>query len=135
MIDLETVKRWALEEISKELEGGSFVYKSSERLGGPPPLCEYVEMDLDSNGQVVPSCLIGRMLLNNGVVSVDDLLEGDNNHTSVRNLTRELDIEVEHGAGDFLVALQRKQDDGQPWGLAYESAVYFAEAIGDRRHR
>jgi len=131
MINLETVKRWALEEINKESEGESFIYKNSER-GGDGVVCEYVEMDLDSKSRYVPSCLIGRMFLNNNVVSVEDLLEGDNNNLAVSNLVQELDIEVEENAKLFLLTLQYRQDDGYTWGLAYEKAADMAEAEADR---
>lgn len=119
-ITLEQVKSWALAEIEKE--GRAFIYKGDERDGYVLPECYYYE-----HGQ--PSCLVGRMLANNGIIAREDVEgEVDENGTALNEVTsgtliEQLEIDISPNAAEFLRALQSHQDSGNTWGTAYDEAV------------
>lgn len=120
-LTLEMLKEWALVEINKE--GKDFIYKGEVRTDISGPNCYYVE-------DGVPSCLVGRILINNGVLTTLDF-EGENQSQN----DEEIDTLIALGALPylsrrsqvFLRTLQRRQDMGNSWGDAYDSAAWAGD--------
>ena len=125
MYDLETVKRWALDEIAKEGEG--FIYEEAKRDGNRRPDCYYVDPDT-----LYPSCLIGRMFLTNELVTAEKLTGRETedgcplNEAGVSSVVDTLELQFTSEAEAFLSVLQSRQDKGEAWGYAYKMAVMAA---------
>lgn len=118
-IDLETVKAWALTEIEKE--GRDFVYKEEERQDHDIAMCYYFE-------DGAPSCLVGRMFANNGLLTEEQVSGEDGegnllNEVTARSLVNFLGIEASEDVRKFLTTLQAEQDSGNTWGQAYDEAA------------
>jgi hypothetical protein len=118
MIDLETVKAWARVEIDAVPEGESFIYKGELRDASPYGVnCMYYE-----NGE--PSCLIGRMLDRNNLITPERVASLEVNHDDAESLIASyLPGHFSAQAKRFMFELQARQDEGMTWGLAYEEAL------------
>lgn len=117
MYDLETVKAWARAEISAVPDGKSFIYKEAEREFSMTTACKYYE-------DGAPSCLIGRMLDRNGVIT-SIIEDREENSDSVHGLLQTLELHemFTQEARMFMKRLQCHQDNGRTWGFAYERAI------------
>lgn len=88
-------------------ENPDFVYTPPNDDGGA---CVYYH-----DGQ--PSCLIGRALAAQGVIE-PDIESSDKNSLGIMQLIGELNLSLLTGETDWLYRVQRRQDDGKPWGAA-----------------
>ncbi len=123
MYDLETVKQWAINAMAKEGYGEDYCYLSNHVI------CTYVE----DGDELEPSCIIGHMLIDNGVAEAGALNEYASSRVlSVLNYL-ELTLKFTHEARVFMDTLQRWQDSSfNTWGKAYEAAVIeVGRAIND----
>ncbi len=111
MYSVETVAKWAKDVIAKDGYGSDYRYRAYHDQ------CAYV----DDDGA---SCIVGHMLLDNGVLTEEQLLREPN--SSVGVLLEELDIadEFTPEAERFMRALQIRQDDENQytWGEALDYA-------------
>jgi len=108
------VMEWAKTEIAKE--GDDFVYEANRRGGESSSDCYYFE-------DGVPSCLVGRMLYNNGVITEPFEDDDYENTNRIGSLIKEFNVNFTPAARLFLTFLQRDQDSGIPWGVAYNHAA------------
>ena len=117
--DVYDVRNWAKEEISKT--GEDYVYLTGERGGDEAPVCRYYEEDGS------PSCLIGRMLDSNGVISYDWTGRDHSNFVDARELVQNhLKVGTfTYDAMLFMRKLQYFQDTGVAWGKALQQTCLY----------
>src|SRR5690606_19556981 len=120
--------RQALDLLEEVVEGNeSFVYTTPEVLAD----CAYVHRD--SEGSLVPSCIVGHALHRAGVdlwkfAPIEGLqIDGDVDGTPATDV---LGVDATPEAVYVLAAAQSVQDGGRPWGEALEAAREAALVAG-----
>ena len=113
-IDYETAKQWVEVEIAKA--GGDYVYP--HRRG-----CVYV---MDGK----PSCIVGHVLMNNGVTDAEFFYYRNNSSfSSIEGSLHRKGVLFSIEAVDYLQHLQDYQDAGRPWGEAHLLAMSQVDAV------
>jgi hypothetical protein len=104
-----------LAKVEIEKEGEGFVYEA------PDLACVNYRMD------GTPSCLVGRMLDAEGLITFQSLSKAELVGATVTSLSVALKLNLPEDTLKFLQILQRNQDEGTPWGAAFRGAL---EALG-----
>ena len=99
-----------LAKVEIEKEGEEFVYKA-------PVVCVNYRMD------GTPSCLVGRMLDAEGLITFQSLNKAKLVGATVTSLSVDLKLNLPEDTLKFLQILQRNQDEGTPWGAAFRGAL------------
>lgn len=103
-------------ERAKQL-GHDFTYEMPPSAAGADPMCAYVDAD-------VPSCIIGEWLYRYQGISLETLLE--HNNDGFRELNEYLDLPLDDRAIDAATDVQCRQDSRVPWAAAvFEVAVAY----------
>lgn len=116
VIDYPEALEMAKAEIAKE--GEDFIYENRDYEDSR--YCCYV-----ANG--APSCLVGRILINNSIVEQDALAEDYNDELFdglATMLQGDFEVEFTPKARKFLTELQASQDHGDTWGEALQIAKH-----------
>jgi hypothetical protein len=100
-----------LAKVEIEKEGEEFVYKA------PDLSCVNYRMD------GTPSCLVGRMLDAEGLITFQSLSEANLIMSPVTSLDFDLDLDLPEDTLGFLRTLQDNQDRGVPWGDALKKSL------------
>ena len=103
-------------------ESPEFVYSSPEHQIGTVSMssCFYVHTDPETKEPVSAGCIVGKVLHELGV-PLEVLQKYES--TSANKLLEEIAPETTSNARFRVDVAQTYQDDGQPWGLAYEMAT------------
>lgn len=100
-------------------ENPDFVYQPPEGLSADEgqDFCFYVHRDANGNPIKGQGCIIGQALAALGI-EVDENWEGNSAASVVEHYTRCLSDEAR-----YLNRVQRRQDHGQPWGVAVDGLI------------
>ena len=94
--------------------------------------CRYFYADSEypaNSNSEAPACVVGNWFAREEIQPVDlnrsDWTEVEGN--SIVTLLKDSELKIEKRAGDFLASLQTLQDQGLPWGEAFEKSAQRAE--------